>query len=73
MNGGKALLERNFCHSLPVSEHHVVSHEDRGPCFRANGIVKRRLQLLYASEFTRKDLDAARTKAAVRVFSRASA
>jgi len=60
MNGGKALFKCDFRDSLPVSEHYVVSHEDAYLCFRANGILERRLQVLQAFKLTREDLYAAR-------------
>ena len=68
MNGGEALFKRKSCDSLPVSEHHVVSHEDRGLCFRVNGIVERQLKVLYALKFARKDLYAARQSRCADIF-----
>ena len=72
MNGGKAVFKRNFCDSLPVSEHHVVSHETAACAFArmASSNASSRSSMPLSS---REKTSTPRAEADVRIFSRASA
>src|SRR4029079_1988256 len=55
MHRGKPMLESQICDFLPVSEHHVVGHEDGGLCVRSFDILERWLQVLDRLQLTGKD------------------